>query len=268
MNILCWNINKKDLSLEISRLCIERRIDILILCEHEELDIEHMLFRMRMDDYLMRGGYFDSSKRLIVFHREDVNCSIHTDGKRYVVHRISEKEGPEILLVSLHLSSQMHIDAIRQTHEISKVKAEIEGIEDKISNKLTLLVGDFNMNPFDRGMTDFFGLNSTMSLEEAQKLTRTVNGEALSYFYNPMWHYTGNNGMSLGTYYYRNSNVNIDWNTFDQLVMRPQLLEHYCVENISIVTGSDSALYISDKGIPLKDKYSDHLPLYFELRKV
>ena len=64
---------------------------------------------------------------------------------------------------------------------------DIAHVEENAGHQRTILVGDFNMNPFETGMVAARGLHGVMSRHIAQRGSRTVQGRSYPFFYNPMW---------------------------------------------------------------------------------
>jgi len=52
---------------------------------------------------------------------------------------------------------------------------------------------------------------------------------------------------------------------FDQVLIRPDLLNRFKNKDVKILTSVDSACLLNVKGIPDKIKASDHLPLVFKM---
>jgi hypothetical protein len=85
-------------------------------------------------------------------------------------------------------------------------------------------------------------------------------------FYNPMWKFLSNEAPPYGTYFYDSGGiVNYYWHIFDQVIMRPQLIEAFDDDSLSIVTQIGGTSLLA-KGKPDK-QYSDHLPIFFSLRE-
>ena len=59
--------------------------------------------------------------------------------------------------------------------------------EEQVGHTRTVIVGDFNMNPFEPGMAGILGFQAVMDRRIAQRITRTVDRKEYSFFYNPMW---------------------------------------------------------------------------------
>ncbi len=70
-----------------------------------------------------------------------------------------------------------------------------------------------------------------------------------------------------GTYYYRTSqHVTFFWNMFDQVLIRPALLDRFSNDTLEIVESlGDFSLLSPDGGVPDKTKASNHLPILFGL---
>ncbi len=99
-------------------------------------------------------------------------------------------------------------------------------------------MGDFNINPFENGVVSARGFHAVMDRNIASKGSREVQGKDCKYFYNPMWRLLGDdtNG-SLGTYfYYKSGYISFFWNAFDQVLLRPSLLDYFKSEDVSIIT--------------------------------
>jgi len=128
------------------------------------------------------------------------------------------------------------------------------------------LVGDLNMNPFEDGVVDAFGLHGVMTRRIARRETRIVQGKGCPFFYNPMWSLFGDATPGPpGTYTDQGQSRGNSWHMFDQVLIRPALLPIFRNEDLEIVT-SDGKISLLSKGyIPDHGSTSDHLPVFFRL---
>ena len=187
------------------------------------------------------------------------------DDKYYSACKINGN-GIDILLFGVHLPSKLYSKGQDQYSVAVKCNREIEKKEEEFGINNTIVIGDFNMNPFEDGMVSADGFHGVMSQEVALKGNRTVYGEKKKLFYNPIWHYMGNVVANvMGTYYYNNSGViSYYWNTFDQLLIRPGLIKGFDIENLKIIDAiGEKDLLVNSK--PNKKQYSDHLLLFFKI---
>ena len=65
-------------------------------------------------------------------------------------------------------------------------------------------------------------------------------------------------------YYDVGQHVNYFWNMFDQVLIRPELLEGYYPTQLSIVKSIGALSLVGREGRP-DASFSDHLPIVFEL---
>ena len=82
-----------------------------------------------------------------------------------------------------------------------------------------------------------------------------------------MWAHLGErDGHPPGTYFYSHSEfVNYYWNVFDQVVVRPDLIDCFETERIKVLTAVGNTSLLQDDGRPDARNFSDHLPLLFEI---
>ena len=123
------------------------------------------------------------------------------------------------------------------------------------------------MSPFEDGIINANGLHGVMSKNIAQEKIRMINKRKYPFFYNPMWNLLGDdNSESPGTYYYRRAEHNIlFWYMFDQVLIRPDLLDNFNSQDLKILTSDGNISFLTINGIPDKKVVSDHLPIFFKL---
>jgi len=150
---------------------------------------------------------------------------------------------------------------------VRELSRRIAAEEDRAGHRRTVLIGDFNMNPFESGLVASVGLNSVMSRRVAARLVRTVQGREYRFFYNPMWgHFGDRSSETAGSYFYDSAeHVNYFWNVFDQVLVRPELAAHFDTDQLRILTSAGTRSRVRPDGRPDNTNCSDHLPIVFEL---
>ncbi len=269
---LFWNTYKRDLTEQIVRLCHDYDVDVLILAENgaEDSKIVEWLNRGVERQYFALYPQFD---RITFIHRYPEFCFEplfkEPQMSSFSVPNILLRPptGDEILLVAIHLPSKLYAENSDQEYYSRETMNEIRFFEAERGHKRTVVVGDFNMNPFETGLTAFDAFHSVMDRRIVLKEQRSIRNNDSTFFYNPMWRLMGNSvDNPPGTHYYNKSRMDeLFWHTFDQVLIRPSLVKHFDEESLSIVcsTGGDS---LADKnGRPDKMKFSDHFPLFFQM---
>ncbi len=257
MKIVFWNIRKNsDVSL-IARLVEKTMPDVLFLAEcNEKLASEitktypAIIERIEIDNGI-KG--FDISGL--------VSCKPVEEQKRCRFYRLGW-EGKTHLLGVLHLPYKLWRNVAGQSifaREFSRRLVELENMH----GEKTILIGDFNMNPFEPGMVEPDSFNSVSSPFVALTKSRCVDGTEYEFFYNPCWKAFVERGAVYGTYYRVPSNPGaLYWNVFDQALIRPSILDcHECFFDVlHDVIDFDLTRECHRK------RFSDHYPILLERR--
>jgi hypothetical protein len=173
----------------------------------------------------------------------------------------------ELLIVIAHLPSGLFFGPDSRSLECVELAHLVVEEERRAGHDRTLLVGDLNLNPFETGVVAANGLNAVMTKKIAVRGFRTVQRREYPIFYNPMWRFFGDRaGRPSGTYYYeRAEHVVYFWNIFDQVLVRPSLVEGFKDGELRIVDAVGDVSLIHKDGRPNPAIGSDHLPIVFAL---
>ncbi len=181
------------------------------------------------------------------------------------IREIRPPVGMSLLLAGVHLSSKLYVDREEQSSQARLVTRMIEEAERSVGHERTLVIGDFNMNPFEGGLVDADSFHSVMAQSIAERKMRKVRQVERRYFYNPMWGKLGDGSQGPpGTYYYQGfKNRELFWNMFDQVLIRPELLPYYRKEALQVLTEvGDRQLLTGDR---INGYFSEHLPIMIGL---
>jgi hypothetical protein len=267
VTVLFWNINKKDLKEPIARLAALHEVDVLLLAECA-IEVAELLLALNSE----QNNYFFSfglCEKIKVFTRfaDQFSRPVHEED-RLTIRRLTLPLVDDVLLAVSHFPSKVNWTEGDQMMECINLVDSIRLAESKFGHERTILVGDLNMNPFERGMVAARGLHSTMDRNVARKERRVVQERAYSFFYNPMWSFLGDlsRGKVAGTHYYDayGRHVNYHWNMFDQVLIRPGLIDKFIFDELDILTTDGVIPFIKENGL-LNKTVSDHLPLKFSI---
>lgn len=149
----------------------------------------------------------------------------------------------------------------------SQIIREFQRFEEENDTCKSIVVGDFNMNPFDEGMVSALSFNAVMCANIAYKESRKIFGEERKFYYNPMWHLMGNHfKLCKGTFYYTTETDSFYWYTYDQVILRPSMIEKFDMNELKILDNINEKSLLTESYIPDKKRISDHLPIIFKLR--
>ena len=268
LNFLFWNLNGKNLKEEVLNIVFTYDIDVIILAE-SAIEQSDLIWTLNKKKTLFSANHpLSICEKVQILSKFDYSFirPIEEDS-RTSVRRLELPLFENINIVALHLPDKSYHTNESQSENASLLAQKILRFEDENDDK-TIVIGDFNMNPFETGMVKANGLNAVMSSQLVERGKRKVSNEEYKFFYNPMWSLFGDikNNVS-GSYYYQNSElVTYQWNIFDQLLIRPSLVPNFVKESIKLLDNDGKKSLLSRNGIPNKAKYSDHLPLIFTLK--
>lgn len=264
---LFWNINRKPLAPVIADLAHEQQVDVVVLieCDIESNVLLTELNSPERNDFHLAPGLSQGIRILTRFSRDFLRPVFESD--RVMIGRLLLPARSEILLGVAHLPSKLHQTSESQAFECTELARQIAAEEDNAGHQRTVLVGDFNMNPFEPGVVAAAGLHAVMSREVASRQSRTVNGREYRFFYNPMWNHFGDAySDTAGSYFYSSSEqVSYFWNVFDQVLIRPDLAAKFDLESLRILKSAGRQSLVRGNGRPNSTQYSDHLPIVFDL---
>lgn len=279
INFLFWNIKKnKNCLLALADLVQQYATDVVLLAEcpfDDATVIAALGTRFQWAQHTNNQLKFFSTLSAPAFAITNAQFDEHLvlASLRINKHRL--------LLVGVHLPSKWpKADDDAQIEWAEEYRTLITEQEGLISNK-TYIFGDFNLNPYDAGMTHRTRGFTTISSQRLavyhrkRKIGRRVKVPR-RYFYNPMWAFLGDisPGTGLkkvpGTFSWSPKNpTDTHWNCLDGLLVSPEGLIHFDDASLQILTESiDPATSMRSHLLfekTVNRKYSDHLPIRFTL---
>ena len=264
-NFLFWNLNRKPLERFVAELADLHELDVLILaeCKISNEAMERSL-KWRID---LKPARSESDKITIYTRFSPDFLQPVFETPRVTIQRLRLPERKEILLAAVHQPDKSYWRNASQSFECVELASKILRAEEKQGHSRTVLVGDFNMNPFEDGIVAGNGLNAAMTRMLAEGQHRTVQSSEYPFFYNPMWgHFGDASDGPPGTYYnWRSEHVVHFWNMFDQVLIRPALLSIFRNEELKILSSIGATSLLTPRGLPDRSVGSDHLPILFKL---
>jgi endonuclease/exonuclease/phosphatase family metal-dependent hydrolase len=267
----------------VANLARHQQVDVMILAEFPGTTEDLLMELNAGNSHANITGFRNPNprsqcERIVILTRFPVKyLPPIQEGIHHTARRLCLPKRRELLLVALHLPSKLFRSEHSQALDMPWISSLIRGLERAYGHENTVLVGDFNMNPFEPGMIGAKGLNATMTRDIAHREERTVDAERCPFFYNPMWGHFGdasheehppgsNEHEPPGTCYFPAKEAHwYYWNMFDQVLLRPGLLPCFRNRDLRIVVSDGTQSLLTERGLPNRALFSDHLPILFRL---
>lgn len=266
IRIFFWNVGGRSRAALLCELVKDMRADIVVLIE-SIAPVEQVLSGLR--EGISQEFYEPAliSTRFQVFSKDrqlDVS-ETYSSGRTSFRNLSIGRDRLNFGIV--HLVDKRNWDSAHQSHQALRLSEEIREQEERAGHDRTIILGDFNMNPFEQPMNMATGLNAMMTRKCTEKKYRTLQGKSYPYFFNPMWGLLGDRvGSVPGTYYHTgSSNGHYGWNTLDQVLVRPNALPWY--HGVEIVSKTDRSTLQSPTFRPNTRSASDHFPILLQLKR-
>ena len=242
-------------------------VDGLILAECEIPDDEMLsaLKSVTGRDYCKPRSESEKVQVLTRFSESSLHAVFDDELGRLTILKLTVGS-QDVLLAAVHLHAKVNRTDEEQHAELQNLVRDIAKTEEQHGHRRTILVGDFNMNPFEKGMISSHGLHAVVTRQIARVKSRRVAGSEYQFFYNPMWGLFGNHKPGpAGTHYFCRSTPDMYfWNMFDQVLIRSELLTSF-QDDLVIVDSVGTDSFLKQSGLPGASVGSDHLPLCFSV---
>jgi hypothetical protein len=261
MKFVYWNSKKHtDFATIKGLLADDVCPDVLFLAETDEKLIVSNYSELKKYGYehFENPGCF----RIIIIKKLGTRLNLGMQSDRFSALRDPEND---VTIVSVHLPSQLHRSMDQSKLYFRQFRHEVDNEFGSSVEKNILIIGDFNVNPFETPMIGFDGFSASNSKNLRKEVTR--DSELRELYYNPTWTLYGKN-MFPGTLYYdRPSGFSFDileHHFLDQVVMSYCLSKKIAHESISIVKSTVNTDFLDN--VTNKTTHSDHLPLSYEYK--
>lgn len=264
MNILFWNVyGNKQINSLLTELIIQTDADIVGVCEYDSNALE------LVKNLNSRGSVYYlfpivGCRRILVISKiNHTQVELCHESEYYTIRKFPYCNHQSLIVAFVHLPT-LFLKENDKLDIADELRENIERVENNTGCMNSIIVGDYNMNPYDKGVYSANGLNAIPDADVAKKNKRSVRNKDRVYFYNPMWNIMGDVKAPTGSYYKAEGSVEcVFWNLFDQVCIRPSLIESFEYDKLMFITEINGVELLKN-GIPNK-KISDHLPLSFEL---
>lgn len=260
MKTIYWNTkNIKDLNPLID-IISDQNPDLFFLSEIDSELLEGSTKLLGNYDfhYVENPG----CERVSILKKSTFKAKLHLQNKYYTSLEI---EDLKTFVVSIHLPSQMfqHMDSLKGF--IRDFRADIDSEIGQSQDTRIMVIGDFNVNPYEKPLIDFDGFgatNSTMARTKINHLTKEITT-----YYNPTWQLY-NRVKFPGTKHFRRPSGSsydiIEFHYLDQVVISQMLNSDLDSYKIDVIEKTGATIFYNET--KNKTEISDHLPLLYEFK--
>ena len=194
-----WNVdslpNRRADERPIARLAAEfataRALDVLVLIECG-LTRSSLLTAFNPETSYFAIECADRFKVLANFHpryMERLEPPVPSD--RFDIWRLSLPLQQDVLVSVVHGLDKRNNSESKQALFLEQVVSAIAYFENELGHDRSVVLGDFNSNPFEAPLASAVGMNAVMSRRIARGNPRRMLNKSYPYFYNPMWNLYG-----------------------------------------------------------------------------
>lgn len=260
MKLIFWNTKKHTDFSTMLEILSQERPDILFLAETAESLIVSNSTLLNTNGY----EYFENPgcDRILIVKQTDLKLSL---GKQSTYYSAIVNHTENVKVISVHLPSQMYqsMDSLKSHFRDFRSEIDIE-----FGSALTeniIVIGDFNVNPFEKPMIDFDGFAASNSIKLKKEAVNLKVRKAL--YYNPTWTLYQNNNFPGTKYFKRPSTSSFDvleHHFLDQVVLSYHMSQRITFEKIGLIHKTSNYIIfdVAKNSIQL----SDHLPLIYEYK--
>lgn len=259
MKILFWNLKGNDILEYIKECVLEYDIDIAVFSEYTSVDFESLECKLEKEyRYIPNMG---GCKKVALFVKSSIEVAVKREQARYALYSV-EYNNKNYILAAIHLQDRWTTDTQVRIMTIGRLVNDIKNLEESEHCKNTIIIGDFNANPFDDELLQVNAFNAVLYKDIINSSeTKKVGEERFRRFYNPIIHFLSEDTKMYGSHYNTNKSNSPIWHCLDQVLVSKKLVES--VNELKYIRNIGSKSLLNRK--KPNASISDHLPLYVQI---
>lgn len=165
VSFLFWNVYGHSLETRIAWIAAAHFVDVIMLaeCPTPEAVLRTALNASGTGTYCFPDNLSSKIKVFTRFPKADLIDQFNDIPGRLTIRRLRLFTSLDVYLCIVHLASKVSYSEADQTLLATEVLKDIHLFEQASNSSRFLLVGDFNMNPFETGMVAAQGFHAVIS---------------------------------------------------------------------------------------------------------
>ncbi len=258
MNMLFWNLKNNDITEYIVECLIENNIDIAVFSEHKGVDFYKIDKTTDYNFVESMGG----CEKIVMLAKNSIAVEIKQEQSRYALYHIT-KGSSQYVIAGVHLHDRLNTDTATRIACIGRLVNDISNVERRCKCKNTIIIGDFNANPYDDELLQMNAFNAVLFKDVIRKSeTRKVDGITYRRFYNPTIDFISEHTKNYGSFYYSSGSSTPVWHCIDQVLLSKALVDN--IVSLSYLRNIGKKTLINK--VKPNEVISDHLPLLVEIK--
>lgn len=276
LTIAYWNVNDKSIDDHVVSLAMQlqgttKSDVVLCLSEKGGINIPYVIQKIAS----LGGGHWSdqvpkNNKFACIFNLPRDNLVSGNEIARSwqtTIIRGTPEEPREFYIWFVHLKSphgSWKSQSV-QDREAGLLRKAIDQQSKFVTD--TVVIGDFNMEPFSPAMVNPDKMNAVMCQRIAKKVSRLIDGDKCHFFYNPTWKLLGDqtSNNQPGTFYNGgDSGDSTYWHMIDQALVRPDMIAAMPTNGFRVLTHSGKSNLLTANDL-INNTISDHLPIAIQL---
>lgn len=262
LNILFWNLKRNAIEDYIIDCIVENNIDISVFSEFDGIDF----IKIQKSLGKMYGHILtvQDDRKVTLIAKTTFRVTVVQQQNRYNIYHVKTAV-KDYLLAAVHLEDRRNYKSAERIETIKRLIADIEQTEELLKCSNTIVIGDFNANPYDEELLSKFAFNSVLfkAIIEKSELTNP-NSLKRKRFYNPILHYISEDTEMYGSFYHEKEYLTSYWYCLDQVLVRKGLINN--INQMKYLKRINKKNLLENT-IP-NGKISDHLPLLVNILEV
>ena len=268
LNILFWNLHGNSIEEVIAECLIENNISLAAFSEFRGIDftkLEELLFKQY---HLVQSLRAEPSQTQGVIHtrmfvKNNIEATAMREQGRYSIFKIKTSI-QQYILATIHLQDRRNKTTTDRINTIKSIKSDIEKYENELECCNTIVIGDFNANPYDEELLSVHAFNAVLfkDLILANEY-RTYEYLEYKHFYNPILDFISASNKMHGSFYHIDDSYTPFWHCIDQILLRKELVQYF--EELKYIMKIGDTDLIKTKRPD--GSISDHLPLLAAIKE-
>ena len=169
MNLLFWNLKQNNIDELVRNVIVENDVDVAIFSEYKSINYIDVIKRLNYK-YKWHDG-FSGCEKVTLLCKNDIEVKVRREHSRYTLYTLYLEEN--IIVGGVHLPSPPYNNSEDRKNVLRELVRDIKELESSEKHTRSIVIGDFNCNPFDQEMIQKDAMNSVL-FKDLIKKSETV----------------------------------------------------------------------------------------------